>query len=77
MSKQKTIKQSFTLQGKGLHTGLNVTLTFHPAPANFGYKVKRIDIPEQIEIDAVGENVKDFAFEACSTACASCILFDK
>lgn len=59
MSKQKTIKQSFTLQGKGLHTGLNVTLTFHPAPANFGYKVKRIDIPEQIEIDAVGENVKE------------------
>jgi len=57
MSKQKTIKQSFSLQGKGLHTGLEITLTFVPAPQNHGIKIKRIDIDENSLIDAVAENV--------------------
>ena len=30
--KQKTLKGSFSLFGKGLHTGLNLTVTFNPAP---------------------------------------------
>ncbi|MBR5441082.1 MAG: UDP-3-O-acyl-N-acetylglucosamine deacetylase, partial [Prevotella sp.] len=30
--KQKTLKNSFSLSGKGLHTGLNLTVTFNPAP---------------------------------------------
>ncbi len=57
MSKQKTIKQSFSLEGKGLHTGLNITLTFIPAPQNYGIKIKRIDLPQQPIIDALAENV--------------------
>jgi len=57
MSKQKTIKQSFSLEGKGLHTGLNITLTFIPAPQNYGIKIKRVDLPEQPVIDALAENV--------------------
>ena len=30
--KQKTLKNSFSVSGKGLHTGLNITATFLPAP---------------------------------------------
>lgn len=32
MLKQKTLKDSFSLRGKGLHTGLDLTVTFNPAP---------------------------------------------
>ena len=35
MAKQRTIKESFALSGKGLHTGLNLTVEFCPAPENF------------------------------------------
>ena len=57
MPKQKTLKGSFSLTGKGLHTGLNVTVTFNPAPVNTGYKFQRIDLEGQPIIDAVAENV--------------------
>lgn len=57
MAKQKTLKEAFTLQGKGLHTGLPVTITFNPAPANHGYKVQRVDLENQPIIDAVAPNV--------------------
>jgi len=43
---QQTIKQTATVSGVGLHTGQEVTLTFHPAPANHGVKFKRIDLEE-------------------------------
>ena len=59
MFKQKTLKGSFSLFGKGLHTGLNLTVTFHPAPENHGYKIQRIDLPEQPVIEAIAENVVD------------------
>ena len=57
--KQTTLKGSFSLFGKGLHTGLNLTVTFNPAPENTGYKIQRIDIEGQPIIDAVAENVVD------------------
>ena len=56
--KQKTLKESFTLSGKGLHTGLEITAEFCPAPDNHGYKFQRIDLEDQPVIDAVAENVK-------------------
>ncbi len=59
MLKQKTLKGSFSLFGKGLHTGLSLTVTFNPAPENTGYKIQRIDIDGQPIIDAVAENVVD------------------
>lgn len=58
MTKQKTLKQSFSLSGKGLHTGLNITVKFNPAPENHGYKIKRIDLEDQPIVDALAENVK-------------------
>ncbi len=55
--KQTTLKSSFTLSGKGLHTGLQITAEFMPAPENHGYKFQRIDLDDQPVIDAVAENV--------------------
>lgn len=57
MIKQKTLKSSFSLSGKGLHTGLNLTVTFNPAPENHGYKIQRIDLEHKPIIDAVADNV--------------------
>ena len=57
MAKQKTLKEAFSLQGKGLHTGLPVTITFNPAPANHGYKIQRVDLENQPIIEAVAQNV--------------------
>ena len=59
MSKQKTLGGSFSLFGKGLHTGLSLTVTFNPAPENHGYKIQRIDVEGQPIIDAIAENVID------------------
>ncbi len=56
-TKQKTLLQPFTLEGKGLHTGLQITATFNPAPDNTGIIFKRVDLPEIPEIAAVAENV--------------------
>jgi len=49
---QTTIKEPVSISGVGLHTGKNVTLTFKPAPANYGYKFKRIDLEGQPLIEA-------------------------
>ncbi len=57
MDKQHTLKKSFTLKGKGLHTGLPITITFNPAPEDHGYKIRRVDLPDQPIIDALAENV--------------------
>jgi len=57
--KQRTIAKPVSLQGKGLHTGLNVTLTFRPAAENHGYKFQRIDLPDKPIIDAITDYVTD------------------
>ena len=57
MQKQKTLAASFSLNGKGLHTGLDIEISFNPAPENHGYKIKRVDLEDQPIIDALAENV--------------------
>lgn len=59
MQKQLTLKDSFTLSGKGLHTGQHITATFLPAEENYGYKIQRIDLEGQPIIDCLAENVGD------------------
>lgn len=56
-TKQRTLKDSFSISGKGLHTGLKITATFLPAPENHGIKIQRIDLEGQPIIDALAENV--------------------
>lgn len=55
--KQITLKDEFTVSGKGLHTGLEITATFKPAPDNFGYKFCRVDLEGKPMVDALAENV--------------------
>ena len=55
--KQRTLGGSFTLKGKGLHTGLQIEMRMMPAPENSGYTIRRVDLPGQPEIKAVAENV--------------------
>lgn len=57
MQKQKTLNGSFSLYGKGLHTGLSLTATFNPAAENTGYKIQRIDLEGEPVINAIAENV--------------------
>jgi UDP-3-O-[3-hydroxymyristoyl] N-acetylglucosamine deacetylase/3-hydroxyacyl-[acyl-carrier-protein] dehydratase len=57
--KQKTLAREVSLIGKGLHTGINVKITFKPAEANHGYKFVRTDIPGQPVIEALAENVSE------------------
>ena len=57
MSKQSTIGNSFTLSGKGLHTGLNINANFLPAKENTGIVFRRVDLEEQVEIPALASYV--------------------
>jgi UDP-3-O-[3-hydroxymyristoyl] N-acetylglucosamine deacetylase/3-hydroxyacyl-[acyl-carrier-protein] dehydratase len=57
--KQRTIQKPVTVKGRGLHTGVDVELTFNPAPDNHGYKFKRVDLEGQPIISAIAENVVD------------------
>ncbi|WP_040281849.1 bifunctional UDP-3-O-[3-hydroxymyristoyl] N-acetylglucosamine deacetylase/3-hydroxyacyl-ACP dehydratase [Psychroserpens damuponensis] len=50
--KQKTIENQVSLQGVGLHTGNDVTITFCPAPVNNGFSFKRIDLEGSPVIEA-------------------------
>lgn len=59
IEKQTTIAKPVSISGVGLHTGKEVTLTFQPAPANFGYKFKRVDLEGQPEIPADADLVTD------------------
>lgn len=45
--KQKTIKNSFVLEGKGLHTGLHIRAAFLPAAADSGIMICRVDLPDR------------------------------
>jgi len=57
MQKQKTLASEFSLQGKGLHTGLDIHITFKPAPENHGYQIKRTDLEGGPIVEALAENV--------------------
>lgn len=52
MSKQRTIGKEISLTGVGLHTGKEVTLTFKPAPENYGYAFVRVDLEGHPVIEA-------------------------
>jgi len=57
--KQTTLAKEVSLKGKGLHTGIDVTITLKPAPANNGYKFCRVDLPGKPLIDAIADNVTE------------------
>ena len=62
---QCTIKKPVSLKGISLHTGLEINLTFKPAPENSGFIFQRIDLPDQPVINASADKVK--TVERCTT----------
>jgi len=58
---QRTIKQPVSMSGVGLHTGVTTTMTFKPAPEDFGIRFRRIDLGGAPEIPAVVDHVVDVA----------------
>ena len=59
MAKQTTIAVPVTLKGVGIHTGVEVTMTFKPAVANHGYAFQRTDLEGSPIIEALANNVAD------------------
>ena len=58
---QHTIKQPISYSGAGLHTGAKSTLTFKPAPENYGIRFVRTDLGGNPEIPALVDYVVDVA----------------
>ena len=59
--KQRTIQNSKSCNGIGLHTGVESTVTFHPAPENYGIRFIRSDIKNSPEIKADIDHVVDIS----------------
>ena len=55
--KQHTIQSPFHFEGKGLHTGLNISATFLPAEANTGVQLCRTDLPGKPTYQALADYV--------------------
>ncbi|MFQ6615378.1 MAG: UDP-3-O-acyl-N-acetylglucosamine deacetylase [Fidelibacterota bacterium] len=58
---QQTIGSPVTVSGTGLHTGVETSITFHPAPENSGIRFIRSDLPGAPEIVADIDRVTDIS----------------
>lgn len=58
---QRTIAKDVSISGVGLHTGTSCTMTFKPAPDNYGVKFIRTDIGGRPEIPANVDFVVDIS----------------
>jgi len=56
---QRTIAKAVSMSGIGLHTGTSCTMTFKPAPENYGLRFVRVDLGGNPEIPANADNVVD------------------
>lgn len=54
---QATLCDSFTLRGKGLHTGADIRATVHPAPVDSGIRFCRTDLPDKPSMRALASFV--------------------
>lgn len=57
LEKQRTLKKETHISGIGLHTGKTITITFKPAPENYGYRFTRIDLENNPILKADAQNV--------------------
>jgi UDP-3-O-[3-hydroxymyristoyl] N-acetylglucosamine deacetylase / 3-hydroxyacyl-[acyl-carrier-protein] dehydratase len=58
---QRTIKQPVSMSGIGLHTGSIATMTFKPAPENYGIRFRRSDLGGSPEVPADVDHVVDIS----------------
>ncbi|MFA4924316.1 MAG: UDP-3-O-acyl-N-acetylglucosamine deacetylase, partial [Ignavibacteriaceae bacterium] len=59
LEQQRTIKNEVAITGIGLHTGTTCTMTFKPAPENYGIRFVRTDLGGNPEIPALVDYVVD------------------
>lgn len=59
LTRQRTVKETVSFSGLGVHSGKKVNLTIKPAPVNHGIKFVRIDLPDHPVITAHFNNVVD------------------
>ncbi len=57
VKKQRSIKKAASYTGVGLHTGKRSTITFKPAPENYGIVFTRTDLPDSVEVPALVDYV--------------------
>lgn len=67
MLKQRTLKNSITETGIGLHKGRKVTMTLLPAPVDTGIVFRRVDITPPADIHANARDVGDTMLCTCIT----------
>ena len=65
MIKQRTLKESVSAMGVGLHKGEKVQLTLRPAPANTGIVYRRVDLDPVVDIKATPEAVGETTLCTC------------
>lgn len=63
--RQRTLNNSFTAAGIGVHSGQKVQITVHPAPINTGIVFRRIDLNPVVEIPAQVSFVKETNLCTC------------
>jgi UDP-3-O-[3-hydroxymyristoyl] N-acetylglucosamine deacetylase len=69
MLRQRTLKNSISATGIGVHSGSKVYMTLRPAAANTGIVFRRVDLPRVVDIKADPYAVGD-------TRLASCLVKD-
>ncbi len=69
---QQTLAQSFSFEGKGLHTGTYAHMTVLPAPAGSGIVFRRVDVEGCPEVKALAENVTNTA-RSTTIACGEAV----
>jgi UDP-3-O-[3-hydroxymyristoyl] N-acetylglucosamine deacetylase / 3-hydroxyacyl-[acyl-carrier-protein] dehydratase len=57
--RQRTLKEKIYISGKGLHTGKQVNITFHPAEVDHGISFQRSDLENKPTIKVIAYNVYD------------------
>lgn len=63
--KQRTIKNTISATGIGIHTGIKIHMTLRPAPANTGIVFRRVDCSPSVEIAANTNNIGDTTLSSC------------
>ena len=56
---QQTIAHSVSINGIGLHSGVDVSMKLYPAEADYGIKFVRKDLTKNNIIEALWSNVTD------------------
>ena len=59
MIRQRTISQTVSTTGVGLHCGTRVELTLRPAPVDTGIVFRRVDVSPPVELPATATGVGD------------------